>query len=51
MLAKFLFTTLPGSILLGAMIVSSAILVSGGDLKIKGETQKNNNIVVQVAAP
>lgn len=51
MLAKFLFTTVPGSILLGAMVISSAILVSGGNIKIKSEAQKDNNTVVQAAAP
>ena len=42
MLAKLLFTTVPGSILLASMIISSAILVSGGSLKVK-------DTVVQVA--
>lgn len=52
MLAKFLFTTVPGSILLGSIIISTSILVSGGGLKIKGSTvQKNDSTVVQAAQP
>lgn len=52
MLAKALFTTVPGSILLASMIISTAILVSGGTLKLKGNTiQKTNNAAVQAAQP
>jgi protein-disulfide isomerase len=51
MLAKFLFTTVPGTILVGAMIISTAILVSGGNLKIKGDIQKSDSVVAQAAAP
>lgn len=52
MLAKFLFTTVPGSILMAAMIISSSILISSGSLKVKGaEYQLNNNIVAQAAVP
>lgn len=52
MLAKFLFTTVPGSILLAAMIISTAILVSGGNLKINSSTaQKNDSTIVQAAQP
>ncbi|OGH11787.1 MAG: hypothetical protein A2857_04835 [Candidatus Levybacteria bacterium RIFCSPHIGHO2_01_FULL_36_15] len=50
MLAKFLFTTVPGSILLAAMIISSSILISGGALKVKGDAgQKSNSAAVQAA--
>lgn len=52
MLAKFLFTSVQGSILLAAMIISSAILISGGNLKIAGaDSPKDNKAVVQVASP
>ncbi len=52
MLAKALFTTTPGSILLASMIISTAILVSGGTLTIKGTTaQKNDSIAVQPTQP
>lgn len=52
MLAKALFTTVPGSILLAAMIISASILISGGALKINGKaTQTTNNAVAQPAQP
>lgn len=52
MLAKFLFTTIPGSILLAAMIISSAILISGGNLKVSGaDPTKDNKVVAQAATP
>lgn len=47
-----MFTTVPGSILLASMIISTAILVSGGTLTLKGDTnQKTNNAAVQAAQP
>lgn len=50
MLAKALFTTVPGSILLASMIISTSILFSGGVLKIKGLTiQKETNLAAQAA--
>lgn len=52
MLAKALFTTVPGSILLAAMIISMAILISGGNFKIAGaDSPKENKVVAQVVAP
>lgn len=52
MLAKFLFTSVQGSILLAAMIISSAILLSGGNLKIKAaDSPKNDKVAVQAVAP
>ncbi len=48
MLAKFFFTTTPGSILLGAIFISSAILLSGGNFRVGGvAAQKNDNAIVQ----
>ena len=35
---SFLFTTIPGSTILGAIIISLSILISGGVIKIKGVT-------------
>lgn len=50
MFAKFLFTTVPGSILLASILISMSILISGGALKVKGlNVQKNENIAVQAA--
>jgi protein-disulfide isomerase len=52
MLAKALFTTVSGSILLASMIISTSILISGGNLRVKGQTtQKDTNTVAQAAAP
>lgn len=52
MLAKALFTTVPGSILLASMIISVSILISGGTLKVKGlNAQKNDNVVAQAVVP
>lgn len=49
MLAKFLFTTVPGSIILASMIISSSILLSGNNFKVKdGSTQKTNTVVQAV---
>lgn len=36
MLAKFLFTSVPGSIILASIIISSTILVSSGTISLKG---------------
>lgn len=44
MLAKFLFTTVPGSILFAAILVSISILVGSGNLRInESALQKNGN--------
>lgn len=52
MLAKLLFTTVPGSIILASLIISTTILISGGNLKIKDTTaQKGSEVTVQTAQP
>lgn len=52
MLAKFLFTTTPGSIILASIIISISILISSRALKIKSAAvKKNNDTSVQAASP
>lgn len=51
MLGKFLFTTVPGSILLASLIVSTSILISGGTLKLKGANAPKNEAVAAQAVP
>ena len=50
MLAKFLFTTVPGSILFAAIIISISILVGSGNLRISASaSQKDIGTAKQVA--
>lgn len=52
MLAKFLFTSVPGAIILGALIVSTTILVAIGSLKNNNSAaQKKETNIAQAAQP
>lgn len=52
MMAKFLFTTVQGSILLASILISISILISGGVIKPSGNTsQKTGTSTIQAAQP
>lgn len=52
MIAKYLFTTVPGTIILASMIISTSILVSGSNFNVKGlAAQKNGTTTTQVVQP
>lgn len=51
MLAKLLFTTVPGSILLGSMIISSSILLNEGNFKVNGDNTQKIGTTAQAAQP
>lgn len=44
-----LFSTIPGSIILGSLLISTSILLSGGVIKIKGVTTQNTGTTNQAA--